>query len=150
MTGSRLPSRPRRFILLRNHLLKKRKAPSCKNLLQLLSCRTVKKTPSRRKRQRYPAEKPREHQWCRSFDPQPGVFVCGRCKLWFNKRISARQHRKKCNDKYRHESERLANSLRDRRTPAQKRRETRDFVGLQVYRKQGRPPHPHHVCKYCS
>ena len=108
------------------------------------------KTPSRRKRQRYPAEKPREHQWCRSFDPQPGVFVCGRCKLWFNKRISARQHRKKCNDKYRHEFERLANSLRDRRTPAQKRRETRDLLDIQVYRKQGRPPHPHHVCKHCS
>ena len=44
----------------------------------------------------------------------------------------------------------FANSLKDRRTPAEKRRAKRDLLGLPVYRKQGRPRHPRHVCKHCS
>lgn len=111
------------------------------------------KTPSRRKRRkRHPAEKPREHQWCYKFDPDecPGLFVCGRCKRGFDTRRGVRAHRKVCQDKYQLERERLTNSMRDRRTPAQKRREKRMKSGLPVYRKQGRPRHLRHVCKHCS
>ena len=116
-------------------------------------CRPVIKAPSRRKRRkRHPAEKPREHQWCYKFDPDecPGLFVCGRCKKGFETRCGARAHRKVCEDKHQRELERFANSLKDRRTPAEKHRAKRDLLGLQVYRKQGRPRHLRHVCKHCS
>ena len=83
-------------------------------------------------------------------DLYPGVFVCGRCKKGFERRCDARAHRKVCKGKHQREFERLANSLRDRRTPAEKRRAKRDLLGLPVYRKQGRPSHPRHVCKHCS
>jgi len=83
-------------------------------------------------------------------DLYPGVFVCGRCKKGFERRCDARAHRKVCKGKHQREFERLANSLRDRRTPAEKRRAKRDLLGLPVYRKQGRPRHSRHVCKHCN
>jgi hypothetical protein len=78
-----------------------------------------------------------------------GVFVCGRCKKFFIRREDARRHRRTCQSRFQKDFERLAMSLKDRRTPSQKRRETRILLGLQVYGRQGRPKHLYHVCKYC-
>ena len=115
----------------------------------LYPCRPVVQATSRRKkRKKHPAEKPREHQWCHAHY-NPGVFVCGRCKKAFNMRHSARTHRKTCEAKHQRNLDRFTNTITDKRSPAQKRREMRLSIGLPVYSKQGRPQHLRHVCKHC-
>jgi DNA-directed RNA polymerase subunit RPC12/RpoP len=116
----------------------------------LYPCRPVKQTTTRRKkRKRHPNEKPINQQWCLAH-ADPGVFVCGRCKKPFIERYLAKLHRRTCEGRFQRELEGFANSLKDRRTPAQKRRETRILLGLQVYGRQGRPRHLHYKCKHCS
>ena len=85
-----------------------------------------------RKRKRHSAEKPRAQQWCHTFPG--GAFVCGRCKAFFFTRHRARSRRKICQGKYQRELERFTRTLRDRHTPAQKRRKMRILLGLPVYR----------------
>ena len=62
--------------------------------------------------------------------------MCGRCKMFFIRREYARRHRRTCQNRLLKDFETLAMSLRDRRTPAQKRRETLILLGLPVYSMQ--------------
>ena len=72
------------------------KSSTCKHISHSSPCRPrTHPTAGRRKRRKHPAEKPRGHQWCHA-EFRSGVFVCGRCKKFFERREETRRHRRIC------------------------------------------------------